>query len=186
VLTIIYNPKKETTVAADASSYGLGAVLTQIQPDSNCRPVAHASRALTSTEVKYDQIEKESLALTWACERFSDYLIGKLFHMHKPLVSLLGSKQLDTLLLRIQRFRMRLVRFTYTISHIAGKELTIADTLLRSPVSSSTSEDVHFNSEVDAFVDSIVQNLPATKKQLQQIEKSQKEDAVCSQLIKYC
>jgi len=75
--------------------------------------VAYASRALTSTEAKYAQIEKESLALTWACECFSDYLIGKLFHMqtdHKPLVSLLGSKQLDTQ--RIQRFRMRLVRFT--------------------------------------------------------------------------
>jgi len=59
---------------------------------------------------------------------------------------------------------MRLMRFTYTISHIPGKELTIADALLRSPVSSPTSEDVHFNSEVDAFVDSIMQNLPATEK----------------------
>jgi len=54
------------------------------------------------------------------------------------------------------------------------------------PYSLPTSKDVHFNSEVDAFVDSIMQNLPATEKQLQQIEKAQKEDAVYSQLIKYC
>jgi len=170
-------------VVADASSYGLGAVLTQIQPDSSCRPVAYASQALTSTEVKYAQIEKIICfnKHTWTCEHFS-YLIGKLFHMQtdpKTLVSLVDSK-LDTLQLRIQHFRMKLMRFTYTISHIPGKDLTIVDALSRSPVSSPTSEDV------DAFVDSIMQNLPETEKQLQQIEKAQKEDAVRSQLIKYC
>ena len=95
-----YNPEKQTIVAADASSYGLGAVLSQIQSDGTSRAVAYASRSLTSTEVKYARIEKESLAITYGCERFSDYLIGKLFHIftdHKPLVSLLGSKPLDSL-----------------------------------------------------------------------------------------
>ena len=114
---------------------------------------AFASRALTSTEVKYAQIEKESLALTWGCERFCDYLIGKPFHMltdHKPLVSLLGSKPLDSLPLRVQHFRMTLMRFTYTISHVPGKDLAVADTLSRAPVSSPTSEDTQFNSAVDA------------------------------------
>ena len=110
------------TVAADASSYGLGAVITQIQ--SNGTVAIIASWALTNTEVKYAQIEKESLALTWGCECFCDHLIGKPFHMltdHKPLVSLLGSKLLDSLPLRVQHFRMRLMRFTYTISHVPGK-----------------------------------------------------------------
>ena len=149
----IYNPEEQTIVAADASSYGLGAVLNQIQSDGTSRAVAYASRSLTSTEVKYAQIEKESLALTYACECFSDYLIGKPFHIftdHKPLVSLLGSKPLDSLPTRIQRFRMRLMRFTYTISHVPGKNLTVADTLSRAPVTSPTSEDTQFNSVVDA------------------------------------
>ena len=89
-----------TTVAVDASSYGLEAVLSQTQSDGSCKPVAHASQALTSAEECCAQIEKESLAITWACERFSDYLIGISFHVqtdHKPLVSLLGSKPLDAL-----------------------------------------------------------------------------------------
>jgi len=64
------------------------------------------------------------------------------------------------------------MRFNYTISHIPGKELTIANALSRSPVSSPSSEDVDFNSEVDSFVDSIMQNLLAAEKQLQQIEKA--------------
>ena len=55
----IYNPEKQTIVAADVSLYGLGAVLMQKQSDGTSRAVAYASQALTSTEAKYAQIEKE-------------------------------------------------------------------------------------------------------------------------------
>ena len=185
----IYDPKKMTIVAADASSYGLGGVLTQIQSDGTSRPVAYASQALTSTKECYAQTEKESLAITWASERFSDYLIGKLFHIqtdHKPLVSLLGSKPLDALPVKIQCFTMRLLRFTYTISHIPGKELTVADALSRAPVSNPTYDDTQFNIEVDAYVNLVWESLPATEKQLTRIKEAQAEDAVCSQVLKYC
>ena len=71
----LYNPEAPTKVSADASSHGLGAVLLQ-QLDSAWRPVAYASRAMTETEKRYAQIEKEVLAATWACERFSNYVLG--------------------------------------------------------------------------------------------------------------
>jgi len=79
------------------------------------------------------QIEKEALAVTWACECFSDFLVGLSFHVetdHKPLVPLLSSKNLDELPPRIQRLRMRLMKFTYTISHVPGKNLATADASL--------------------------------------------------------
>jgi len=61
---------------------------------------------------------------------------------HKPLVSLLeGLKQLDALSPRIQRFRMRLMRYSYTIAHVPGKDLTIADTLSQAPASSPSIVD---------------------------------------------
>ena len=96
----LFNPRSPTVVSTDASSYGLGAVLLQQQPQGGLQPVAYISRSLTTTEQRYAQIEKESLALTWACERFADYLVGLTFHIntdHKPLVSLFSTKSLDDL-----------------------------------------------------------------------------------------
>ena len=139
-----FDPNRETVLSADASSYGLGAVLLQKQTTGELQPVTYISRAMTPTERRYAQIEKEALAFTWACERLSDYLVGLQFHIqtdHKPLVPLFSSKHLEELPLRVQRFRMRMMRFQFTIRHVPGKELTIADALSRAPVSKASAAD---------------------------------------------
>ena len=41
-----YDLTRETTVSADASSYGLGAVLRQKQPNGEVRPIAYISREI--------------------------------------------------------------------------------------------------------------------------------------------
>ena len=178
-----YDPNKETIVSADSSSFGLGAVLKQKMPDGKWIPIAYASRSLSPTEGRYAQIEKESLASTWACERFSDYLIGKIFHIetdHAPLVSLLGSKNLEDLTPRLQRFRMRLMRFQYTISHVPGKDLIIADTLSRAP---SRTIDT---SETTAFVDMIMGSYPASNNRLEEIRRKQASDPIIQELSRLC
>ena len=40
---------------------------------------------------------------------------------HKPLVPLVSTKNLEDLPARVQRFRMQVMRFIYTISHVPGK-----------------------------------------------------------------
>ena len=74
VLTL-YDPKAAIEVSADASSFGLGAVLLQESTDG-WKPVAYASRSMNETEQRYAQIEKEVLAITWACSKFPDYILG--------------------------------------------------------------------------------------------------------------
>ena len=83
-----YNLAEEVTLQCDASQHGLGAALLQ-----NGQPVAYASRALalTTAETRYAQIEKELLAIVFACERFESYIYGRdetnVQTDHKPLES---------------------------------------------------------------------------------------------------
>ena len=185
-----YDPNKHTILSADASSYGLGAVLLQVENDGTRKPLAYASRSMTNTEQRYAQIEKEALATTWACEKFSDYILGKDITIetdHKPLVPLLGSKNLDELPPRIQRFRMRLMKYSYNIVHIPGKELYTADTLSRAPLDKPLSEaDQQLNKDLSLYVLSILDNLPATEKQLENIRLHQDEDEICRKLKQFC
>lgn len=134
ILTL-YDPTAKTKVSADASSFGLGAVLLQEQ-DGSWKPVAYVSRAMSKTEQRYAQIEKEALAVTWACEKFVDYVLGCSITIetdHKPLVPLLNTKCLNMLPPCVLHFRLRLSRFEYTVFHVPGKLLYTADTLSRAP-----------------------------------------------------
>ena len=186
----LYSPNYETVVSADASSYGLGAVLTQRQPDTGlfC-PVVYLSRSLTDTERRYSPIEKEALATTWACERLSNYLIGLPFTVetyHKPLVSLLGTKALDELPPRVLRFRLRLMRYQFNIVHVPGKNLITADALSRVPADVSSVADSALEQEVDALMAAVTDSLPATDQRLQEILTAQQDDPICMTIGSSC
>ena len=177
-----YNPGNPTMVSSDASSYGLGGVLMQ-KVDDSWKPVFYASRAMTSTEQRYAQVEKEALAMTWSCEKFSDFLIGMqdftIETDHKPLLALMKTKQLDELTPRIQRFRMRMMRFSYHIVFTAGKNLATADALSRAPTSQPGREEEKKEDETRAYVRSVVECLPATDQRLEEVRREQELDEIC-------
>ena len=144
-------------------------MLKQNQSNGEVRPIAYISRSLTDTEQRYAQLEKEALALTWACERLSNYLVGTKFLIetdHKPLVPMLSTKCLDELPVRVQRFRMRMMRFQYSIVHVPGKALITADALSRAPLTQASQADEQLSVDSDIYVTAILQNLPVTDKHL--------------------
>ena len=186
----LFDPNRDTILSADASSYGIGAVLLQKQRNEEVKPIAYKSRALTPTEQRYAQIEKEALAFTWACESLSYYLLGLHFHIetdHKPLVPLFNPRKcLDELPLRVQRFRLRMMRYSFSISHVPGKSLAVADALSRAPTAKSTSSDEVLQNATAFHVASILSYFPATEKRVAEIKRHQHEDKTCKQLIDYC
>ncbi len=173
----LYNPLAATKVSADASAYRLGAVLLQ-EHNSMRKPVEYASRSMSE---RYAQIEKEALAITWACDKFASYILGMKFHIetdHKPLVPLLGSKDLDKLPPRVLRFRLRLARFLYTIEHVPGKYLYTADALSRAP-EATTENDTRLQEEIENLIVESITHLPAGKERLNEYRKAQAADPIC-------
>ena len=76
-----YDANLPIRVTCDASPYGLGAVLSHIYPNGEERPIAFASRKLTSAEQGYSQIDKEALGIVWAIKKFNHYLCARQFEL---------------------------------------------------------------------------------------------------------
>jgi hypothetical protein len=73
----------KTELTVDASPVGLGAVLAQYDPKnpSEKKIITYVSRTLSDVEQRYSQIEKEALAVVWACERLHLYLYASKFEI---------------------------------------------------------------------------------------------------------
>jgi hypothetical protein len=140
-----FDPKAEVTVQADASQYGLGAVIL-----CNGRPVEYASRALTSTEANAcAQIEKELLAVVFAMERFHFMVYGRKVTCvtdHKPLLTIC-KKSLASAPKRLQRMLLRLQKYDFDLIYTPGSQLVIPDTLSRA-FQPSTSGQAPFTEDI--------------------------------------
>ncbi|MCP4978636.1 MAG: hypothetical protein GY931_21015, partial [Maribacter sp.] len=75
---IPFNPNNPTFLTTDASDVGLGAVLSQ-DCDGTDRPIAFASKTLSSAERNYPAPERETLECVWAMEHFNHFLFGRKF-----------------------------------------------------------------------------------------------------------
>lgn len=73
-----FDLEKKIIVAADVSSYGLGAVLMHEFPNGAQRPIMHASAAFNAAEKNYPQVQCEALALTFAVKKFHCYIFGRI------------------------------------------------------------------------------------------------------------
>lgn len=115
----------------DASNYGIGGVLSQIQ-EGNERVISFASRTLNKAEYNYCVTRKELLAIVFFIKHFRHYLLGRKFVVrsdHQPLKWLFSLKDPSG---QVARWLEFLSEYNFIIEYRPGSKHSNADGMSRS------------------------------------------------------
>ena len=143
-----YDRNLPVTVQVNASLRGLGACLIQ-KHNGKDQPIAFASKSLTDAETRYTNIERELLAIVFACQHFSTYQLGRSFVAesdHKPL-EMIAMKNLANVPPHLQRMLLELQRYDVTIKYRPGNQMQLADDLSCCPARAS--QEIRLDMRVD-------------------------------------
>ena len=180
-----YDVNKEVTIECDSSEVGLGATLLQ-----DGQPVSFASRALTPTEQRYAQIEKECLAVVYACQKFNHYILGwnvvTIHSDHKPLETIF-KKPLITAPKRLQRMLLQLQKYNLFVIYKPGKRMYIADMPSRAALSQKQDILDNDNYILSAELASLntLEDVRVSDASLKEIAEATRHDADLQQMIDY-
>ena len=97
--------------------------------------ITFASKKLMDTETKYAIIKRKLLAIVFASQQFSTYVLGRSFTVesdHKPL-EMIYQKSLVSTPPRLLWMLLQLQCYDMTIRYKPGKDMLLADALSRSP-----------------------------------------------------
>ena len=183
-----YDPERETKISADSSMNGLGAILLQHYNDKWC-PVSYASCSVSNAERNYANIERELLAIVFACERFHQFIYGGTTLVetdHRPLVNLF-KKPLTDCPARIQRLLLRLQKYDLKVQYIPGKWLPGPDALSRAAemVDAFSKDNKLLLDEAEAAVNVVIETLPLNDKKLDVIRSHSVQDPVMTELKRH-
>ncbi|XP_036324968.1 uncharacterized protein K02A2.6-like [Rhagoletis pomonella] len=181
-----FDDKLPIVLATDASSHGIGAVLSHRLHDGSEKPVAFASKTLDEHQKLYSQIEKEALSIIFGVKKFHQYLYGRTFTLltdHKPLVTIFSpDKQLPVLTIqRLQRWALTLMAYRYEIKYRATDKHSNADALSRLP----KGPDVDFDRANLCFQVDIDQQLDEFPLNASRLRKLTQRDVVLKKVSKF-
>jgi hypothetical protein len=119
---ILPNYNESFRLECDASSHGIGGVLSQ-KRGRYFQPIDYFSKHLSKTERNYSASERELLSIVLSVEHFKEYLYGRHFLIisdHEPLQFLATADLPAPADLRLARLQKRLMLYDYKNEYRAG------------------------------------------------------------------
>ncbi|GET01638.1 retroviral-like aspartic protease 1 [Rhizophagus clarus] len=146
------NFEKPFILYTDASTFALGAILSQKNEDKKERVIAYASRTLGKHERNYGITELECLAVVWAVKHFHHYLHGQKFTVITDHAALRYLLNLSNPAGRLGRWLMFLNSYNLEIINRPGKQHTNFLTTLLLPVHLSKEQQAAIKRKSRYFV----------------------------------
>lgn len=122
---------KPFSIHCDASTVGIGSVLTQTDDEGHDRPIFYFSKKLNKHQRNYTVTELECLAVVESIKKFRPYIELQSFKVitdHHSLKWLMTQKELDG---RLARWSLKLQAYNFEIEHRKGIQNALPDALSR-------------------------------------------------------
>lgn len=174
----------------DVSKFQIGCGLHQKDEHGRHRPLGYFSRVLRDAELNYSTVEKEALAVVWAVKTLRPYLEGARFRVRSDQDSLQWifkhASADDNACLA--SFRLKLVGYEFTVTHVPGVMNGPADCLSRLPTERLTDASVEAFDDIPCLpVEHHLPHRPGPLLQdrewdpitLQEFRQAQEEDDFC-------
>ena len=129
----LYRPGDQLVLSTDASGFGVGAILFQIQNGLE-KVIYYASCKLNKAQQNYSATERECFGIVWAVKKFHHYLVGNEFLVqtdHHGLCWLMSIRDPNG---RLCRWSLLLQQHRFKIVYKSGKTHGNVDFLSRYPL----------------------------------------------------
>ncbi len=155
------DPKKEFYVVADASMYGIGGMLAQLNDDGVLQPVEFSSKIFSTTQQNWHVSEQEIYAVVHLIEKWTHHLRDRKFTVytdHKNLQELFNRAK-NFRAGKLYRWAVRLQSYTFDARYIRGSSNNFADYLSRDGLGLNEVIDANSDEDTTDIVRSYINTL---------------------------
>lgn len=129
---------------------------------------------MNDSEINYSQTEKELLAIYYATQKFHNFIYNfdvDVQSDHKPIISIMKKPISKIGSVRLQRLRLKLLKYRLNVYFVPGKDIHFADMLSRSSLNIETHDPEMFE-----MVHSVSKHLPMSQEKQSELRLATSQD----------